>query len=467
MKSNSKFWVTALLSLFLAGCAGSGAGAATPTLVPTPVTVEKPTYTVQRGTVSQTAQLNGRVTPVQQQDLFFRSDGFVKEVLIGSSDTVKEGDVLARLDEPERYQADVAAAELAVAQAQSGLDQAKLDAPIHLANAKTTLEQASKDLARAQQAVDALAYPHVTDHLSMEKFRTDLAVANQKLKEAQQRFDELAGRDRADLERAQALNELLDARHAQYVAQINMNWAEGKTTQADIDQADNELALAQASYDKAEAEVERWQADNPAGEVHLAELTLADAQANLAMAQQAQADIELQAPFSGQVLSLGIAPGSSVKAFQAVLTLADPSSLEVAAVPSAADLAQLGSGQPAVIRLSSRQGVDLNGKITRLPLAVSSTGQAGTQDSTVHFSLDDPSVKLTLGDAATILVTINSRTDVLWLPPAAIRTFQDQDFVFVESGGVQRRVNVPVGLRSAERVEIVSGLEEGQTVVGQ
>ena len=64
-------------------------------------------------------------------------------------------------------------------------------------------------------------------------------------------------------------------------------------------------------------------------------------------------------------------------------------------------------------------------------------------------------------------MTIDSRADVLWLPPAAIRTFQDQDFVFVESGGVQRRVNVTVGLQASDRVEIVSGLEEGQTVVGQ
>ena len=378
----------AFLCLPLTACAG-GAGAATPTLVPTPVTVEKPTYTVQRGTVTKIAQLNGRVTPVQQQDLFFRSDGFVKEVLVASGQSVKEGDVLARLDEPERYQADVAAAELAVGQAQSDLQQAQLDAPISLAEAKTALSQATQDLAKAQQAVAVLNYPHVTDGLTLEKFRTALAIANQNLQDAQQRYDDLADHKETDPDRAQALDALLKARHDQYLAQINMDWAAGKVTQAEIDQANNELALAQATYDKAEAEVARWQPDSPTGAVHLAELTLADAQARLAVARQAQADVELQAPFGGQVLSLGIAPGSSVKAFQAVLTLADPSQLEVAAVPSAADLAQMGVGQPAVIRLSSRQGTDFDGKITGVPLAVSATGQAGSADATVHFSLDD------------------------------------------------------------------------------
>lgn len=463
---HNKIWVPLFLLMILTACTG-GSAAATVTLVPTPVTVEKPTYTVQRGAVTKTAQLNGRVTPVQQQELFFRSDGFVKEVLVDSGDTVQAGDVLARLDEPERYQADVAAAELAVAQAQAALEQARLDAPIHLAEAKNTLEQAALELQKARQAVAVLNYPRVTDGLTLEKLRTTLAIANQNLEDAWQRYDDLYGRPATDPERAQALDALLAARRAQYLAQINLDWGAGKVTQAEIDRANNNLDLAQASYDKAEAEVERWRPDNPAGEVHLAELTLTDAAARLAVAQRAQGNVELKASFAGQVLSLGIAPGTSVTAFQAVLTLADPSRLEIAAVPSAADLSQLGIGQAAVIRLSSRQGEELSGKITGLPLGVSSPPEAGAQDSTVHFSLDDPTLSLTLGDAATLLVTLDTRPDVLWLPPAAVRSFQGEDFVFVESGGVQRRVNVTVGLQAAERVEIVSGLEEGQTVVGQ
>lgn len=404
MKQFNKIWKAVAVAILLAACSGTGTKS-TPTLVPTPVTAEKPTYSVQRGVVTRTAQLNGRVTPMQQQDLFFRSDGFVKEVLVQVGDTVQEGNVLARLDEPERYQADVAEAELAYAEAQLKLEQAQLDAPIQTAETKKALEKARKNLKYVENVLEAL--------------------------------------------------------------KVNLNWTEGNAMRPEIEQAQINVNLAQGNYDKTAAELLRLQADYPTGEVALAKLALAAAEADLALAQNAQEAVELRAPFAGQVLSLSVAPGSSVKAFQAVLTLADPARLEIRAVPAVDDLSLMGIGQVAVVRLSSQQGKELPAKITNLPLAVFTASDVGSQDSNVHFSLEDSKVPLTLGDAATILVTIDVRENVLWLPPAAIRTFQSQDFVFVESDGVQRRVNVLLGLKSAERVEILSGLEEGQIVVGQ
>ena len=145
-----KLWFSIFIIILLLTACSSAGTKATPTLVPTPVTVEKPVYTVQRGTVTRTVQLTGRVTPIQQQDLFFRSDGIVKEVLVQAGDPVQVGDVLARLDEPEQYQADAAAAELAYVQAQRNLEQVTFDTPVKLAEAKQALEKARKELEKAQ-----------------------------------------------------------------------------------------------------------------------------------------------------------------------------------------------------------------------------------------------------------------------------------------------------------------------------
>ena len=107
MKKQSLFFLILLaVTLSLAACGGPGAqGGAT--LVPTPITLEKPTYTVQRGAITETVQLSGRVTPVRQDNLFFLSSGVVNEVLVSVGDFVDAEDVLARLDEPEQYQANV------------------------------------------------------------------------------------------------------------------------------------------------------------------------------------------------------------------------------------------------------------------------------------------------------------------------------------------------------------------------
>jgi multidrug efflux pump subunit AcrA (membrane-fusion protein) len=62
---------------------------------------------------------------------------------------------------------------------------------------------------------------------------------------------------------------------------------------------------------------------------------------------------------------------------------------------------------------------------------------------------------------------LEQNDNVLWLPPAAIRTFEGRKFVVVQDGSVQTRVDVKVGIEGDDRSEILDGLTEGQTVLGQ
>jgi hypothetical protein len=156
-----------------------------------------------------------------------------------------------------------------------------------------------------------------------------------------------------------------------------------------------------------------------------------------------------------------------VRAFQAVITLADPAELVLMSIPAVEDLNKLAVGMQAVVRLSSQQGQEYSATISNIPLDLTSASELSSGNNAVQVTLNEQADVLRLGDAATILIKVDAQQDVLWLPPAAIRSFQGQDFVFVESGGIQRRVNVVLGLKANDRVEIVSGLEEGQQVVGQ
>ena len=63
------------------------------------------------------------------------------------------------------------------------------------------------------------------------------------------------------------------------------------------------------------------------------------------------------------------------------------------------------------------------------------------------------------------MVVLESKKDILWLPPQAIRTFEGRTFVVVQDGQGQRRVDVVTGIQAEDKVEIVSGLEEGQVAI--
>jgi multidrug efflux pump subunit AcrA (membrane-fusion protein) len=79
--------------------------------------------------------------------------------------------------------------------------------------------------------------------------------------------------------------------------------------------------------------------------------------------------------------------------------------------------------------------------------------------------LESTDIEYDVGDRLRITVEIDRSEDTLYLPPQAVRTFEGRSFVVVREDAGQRRVDVRIGLRSDERVEILEGLSEGQTVI--
>jgi multidrug efflux pump subunit AcrA (membrane-fusion protein) len=127
---------------------------------------------------------------------------------------------------------------------------------------------------------------------------------------------------------------------------------------------------------------------------------------------------------------------------------------------------------PARLVLMGRPGDEMVGFIRRLPFTSSlgsSTTKAEDNDKSTRVTLKDAALaaRLELGDLVRVTVLLENKKDVVWLPPAAIRSFEGRRFVVVQEGAAQRRVDVKVGIESPDRVEIVEGVQEGQTIVGQ
>jgi multidrug efflux pump subunit AcrA (membrane-fusion protein) len=455
--------VMVLWLLALAACGNTGTGQTssdqpTPTPLPTPIIPEKPTYTVQSGTVVRTLEFIGRASPFLEQELFFRADGFVGEVFVERGDWVQAGDVLAELEI-------------------SNLETQLVQQQLSLRTSQLNLAQAEQDLA---------------DNLYLEQI--SLEKAQIKLQQTLLGDSNVAILS-AEINLAQAQNALADAQEAYYQAwDPARDWElykRGGNLESEREAATDNLASAQDSLKLAQAEYNETLSSNQASNYDLRTLELdiaviefnieqlergVDPMLNLDL-EKVQLEIEdlerqitdarLIAPFDGQILSVSIDPGDQASAFSVVMVLADPSELEITAELGAEELSEMALGQEALITLRNRPEETFGGSVRQLPYPYGGgTTDASDDDLAAHISIE-AGVELELGELATVAIVLEEKENVLWLPPAAIRTFQGRDFVVVQLDEGQKRVDVLVGIVTDERVEIVQGLEEGQVIVGE
>jgi multidrug efflux pump subunit AcrA (membrane-fusion protein) len=451
MIKKAKIYTICLFYVLITACTQTPrtADLATPTPLPTPVAVEKPVYTVQRSTVVRALVVTGRVAPVTEQRLFFRSDGFVREVFVARDALVQEGELLAEL-EIGNLENELAQARLQLQTAETNLAKAGQSNQDALAEARIQLETTRLRLQRAQGQTTSAA---------VTSAQVALTQAQEVLTFAREEYEK-------------ALDRPWEPEH------VVEGYARAVTN------AERNLTVARARYNEAVAGQGGLSYDRQIleQEVALAELRLAQlergvdpllaldverARLNIERLERQTANARLVAPFDGRVLSVNLRPGTMAEAFRPVIILAEPTALEITVELGAADLNELSVGLPVTVQLRNRPGSALlGGAIRQIPLSAAAAGAVQQEDRLTRIVLDDDSVALELGELATLTIVLEERTGVLWLPPAAIRVFQGRNFVVVQDGDIQRRVDVRLGIQSDDRVEILEGVSEGQVVVG-
>jgi multidrug efflux pump subunit AcrA (membrane-fusion protein) len=146
-----------LLAALLGGCALLPSGrsqqisdeAPTPTPIPTAIVAMKPTYKVQQGEVVKELTFSGRISPVVEEELFFRNNGRVRAVFVKRNQMVVKGDLLAEL-EIDTLERDLASSKLELEQAQIVLDAAKRNLEFDKRVAQINVEMAQIQLADLQ-----------------------------------------------------------------------------------------------------------------------------------------------------------------------------------------------------------------------------------------------------------------------------------------------------------------------------
>ena len=296
--------------------------------------------------------------------------------------------------------------------------------------------------------------------------------------------DVSAGEGLARLNTAGWENQLLDAEEELAIAASILESAEGKL-RYDSQRAAIALEMAQLKLDHAITLA--GDEANADGELAIMLLTLERDLAKVAVDEltsgvdpQLRFDVtrarkrvdeikatigkaELLAPMTGRLVSFWPDEGEPIVAYDPIALVADLSVLEITDEMDADDLSELAEGMPLLIKRAALPGNVYSGTIASLP---SPYGLA--TDDLVHVAFDEqpPADEFKVGDRMNFTVVIEERDDVLWLPASAIRQFSGRNFIVVQNEGLQRRVDVRLGLEGDGRVEILEGAEEGQTVIG-
>lgn len=273
-------WSGLILTLFLVGCSGQPPVAVTPV-----ATINLDSNTSSSNAVKPSTSggisAQGVLFPVQEAELGYLNSGSVASLHVQLGETVKAGQLLAEMTGKEQAQAAISVAEQAVQAAQNELDDVKRQAAEVTARAQMDVIEKGEDLKDKQ------------DDLTYIKHLKWLRERNVEVKE--------------------------------------LNNKKGYTypTEKDIQKVEAELALAQAIYDGAAAHLADVQNGPDPAVLKLAEAKLKSAQDQADAARVALDQIQIKAPFGGQISQVNVSAGDLVTPGQVLIVVTDQSHLQV------------------------------------------------------------------------------------------------------------------------------------------
>lgn len=189
---------------------------------------------------------------------------------------------------------------------------------------------------------------------------------------------------------------------------------------------------------------------------------LADARARLAAAQKQVESTRVRAPIAGVVSERSVHAGDVIAPGAPLFTVIDPASMQLAASVSSEQLGSLQPGTPVEFQVRGYPGRSFRGTVKRINPAV----DAATGQVPILVEIPNAGGALVAGLFAEGQVQAQTRQAVVVPAEAVDETGATPTALRLQGGRVQS-VAVRIGLRdrATERLEIVSGVQPGDTLL--
>ena len=463
------------------------------------------TDTVKKQDLKATVLATGQVVSSINLNLSFKVTGVVEKVNVVEGSTVKQGDILATLDQSTQA-ANVTSARGSLAQAQANYDkvvagassQAVAVAQVNLDNAKSQLATAKQQQAvLVNNAYSALLNSGVAAIAATGNTDSAVATISGSYTGADQGSYQISlyatgsgehfnynglesgagivstnptplGTRGLYIQFSSAMVGVGDTwnvnipntQASSYVANYNAYQAALQTQAA-------QLSSAQSAVDTAQANLNLQTAQAQPADLAAAQAAILSAQGQVQAAEAGLENTILRAPANGTITSVDTKVGEQASALAEVMVLQDVGDLHVEADVSEANIAQVQPGQTVDFTFDAL-GPDRHFSGTVQTVDPGATVISGVVDYKVTASVENIS-DIKPGMTANMTVLVAQKSNVLAVSQQAIISQNNNSYVRVVDDPKKKtyhQVQVQTGLQAdGGLVEITSGLSEGQEIV--
>jgi len=361
------------------------------------------TAAVERAPMRGAVTYTGSVAPFSEEDIFPRVTGRIVEMPVYPGDAVREGQVLARLDDVE------------------------LTSRVREAEAMAATAQAN----RAQMEADVLAAGH-----GIAQMERELAMVD------------------AELEYARAV-----AGRSERLVTV------GAIARQEYENDRSMAASLEAKRAAAQARLEQSRAMEAAArrKVEAADAMVAQGRASVRTATVVRDYVTIVAPSSGYVVKRLVPPGVLVQPGMPILKLARIDRVRLQANVGERDVARIRVGAPVVVTALGSAGEPLKAHVT----AVFPFVDPGARTAVVEALVDNAGRRFLPGQYVQMEFVSGERRDALTVPRGAVSRLGATSTVWVVRDDRAERREVTTGLENAERIELAAGVAAGERVVAR
>jgi multidrug efflux pump subunit AcrA (membrane-fusion protein) len=356
-------------------------------------------------------QTTGSLVAEETSDVAPQTSGQVVATPVGVGAFVRQGDVIARLNDRD--------ARLRLQQAQAGVQQAV--AGVRQAEARLGL--------RAGGNFDASSIPEVRG-------------AN------------------SNLEQAQAQLRLAEANERRYRELVETGDVAVSVYDQYRTQRDTARAQVNAARQQLESAINTARQSNQA--IQTAEAAVSSARAAVAIAQKAVSDTTVRAPYSGYVSNRPIAVGEYVTPSSVAATVLRTNPLKLQLQVQEAEAPFITQGMGVSLEVDAYRDRKFSGQVTAVNPAIDPASRAVT----IEAAVENGDNALRSGMFATARIARKGGSLAVYVPRAALVSDQNtQSYrVFVIQGNTAKLRVVQLGTEEGETVQILSGVNADEIV---